>query len=179
MSAFEYVFTFYSVMLGLAAANVATGFADMWRDRRIVSVGVCAPLLALVVLVGVMNLWLRFWTSREVVEVGPWQLINLLGMALPFVFVSRAMFPGAGDEPSLEAHFMRHRRVMLLALAATPAVSLIWYVALAGGLKATWSTTWVVLRMTLPLALLPFNGLTANRIGLGAIAAWLVVGLFR
>ena len=58
MSAFEFVFTFYSVMLGLAAANVATGFADMWRDRRAVEVGVCAPLLAVIVLVGTMNLWL-------------------------------------------------------------------------------------------------------------------------
>lgn len=34
MSGFEYLFTFYGLLLGLAVANVATGFADMWRSRE-------------------------------------------------------------------------------------------------------------------------------------------------
>lgn len=67
MSAFEYLFTFYGLLLGLAAANVATGFADMWRDRREIAVGVCTPLIALIVLLGAMNLWLSFWRAREAV----------------------------------------------------------------------------------------------------------------
>ncbi len=29
MGGFEYLFTFYGLLLGLAVANVATGFADM------------------------------------------------------------------------------------------------------------------------------------------------------
>jgi len=178
LSAFEYVFTFYSVMLGLAAANVATGFADMWRDRRAVEVGVCAPLLAVIVLVGTMNLWLRFWSNWSEVEVGPWQLITLVSLALPFVLISRAMFPGAGGEPSLEAHYFRHRRVMLLALAATPGVSLVWYVA-QGTLAVEWSTVWLAARLLAPLALLAFPGRLINRLGLAAIAVWVIVGLFR
>lgn len=178
MSAFEFVFTFYSVMLGLAAANVATGFADMWRDRRAIEVGVCAPLLAVIVLVGTMNLWLRFWNNWGEVEVGPWQLITLVGLALPLVFISRAMFPGAGAEPSLEDHYFRHRRIMLLALAATPGFSLLWYL-FQGTLVVQWSTIWLTVRLIAPLALLAFNGRLANRLGLAAIGVWVIVGLFR
>lgn len=177
MSAFEYVFTFYSVMLGLAASNVASGFADMWRRRSTVQVGVCAPLLAVIVLVGTMNLWLRFWSNREIVETGPWQLISLVGMAMPFVFVSRAMYPD-GRETSLEEHYFQHRRVMLLALAATPAVSLAWY-ASQHALAPGWTTGWTALRMLLPLALVPVSGRLFNRLGLAVIAVWQLIGLFR
>jgi hypothetical protein len=178
LSAFEYVFTFYGLLLGLAAANVATGFADMWRDRRQVAVGVCTPLIAMIVLLGAMNLWLRFWASREMDAPGAWQMISFAGLALPYVFISRAMFPGAGGATSLEDHYLEHRRVMLLALATPPIVSLVTG-ALTTGLATEWSTIWVGLRVVAPLALLPFGGRTANRLGLAAIVLLLVIGLFR
>lgn len=178
MSAFEFVFTFYSVMLGLAAANVATGFADMWRDRRATEVGICAPLLGLIVLVATMNLWLRFWKSWNGVEVGAWALITLVSFALPLVFVSRAMFPGQGGEASLEEHYFRHRRVMLVALAATPGFSLIWYAA-QGMLTPQWPSIWLAIRCLAPLVLIPFAGRLTNRLGLAALLIWMLVGLFR
>ena len=34
MSGFEFLFSFYSLLLGLAVANVATGFADIWRGLK-------------------------------------------------------------------------------------------------------------------------------------------------
>ena len=34
MSDFEYIVGFYALLLGLAVANVAIGFADMWRERE-------------------------------------------------------------------------------------------------------------------------------------------------
>lgn len=179
MSAFEYVFTFYGLLLGLAAANVATGFADMWRDRRAIAVGLCTPLLAVIVLLGSMNLWLRFWDSRDIAEPGPWQMISFAAFALPYVFLSRAMFPGAGGATSLEDHYLEHRRVMLLALATPPVVSLMSAATLGGGLTPEWTTIWVGLRVLAPLALLPFTARTTNRIGLSAIVVLLVIGLFR
>lgn len=178
MSAFEFVFTFYSVMLGLAAANVGTGFADMWRDRRSTQVGVCAPLLAAIVLVATMNLWLRFWRSWEGVEVGPGALITLVAFTLPLVFLSRAMFPSAGSTTSLEDHFFQHRRVMLAALAATPGFSLIWYAA-QGTLMPDWPNAWLAIRFAAPLVLMALTGRTANRLGLALILVWMLVGLFR
>jgi hypothetical protein len=178
MSDFEYVFTFYSVLLGLAAANVATGFADMWRDRRAVEVGFCTPMLAAIVLIATMNLWLRFWSNWSGVDVGPWQLITLVAFALPMVFLSRAMFPPAGGEMSLEAHFFDHRQVLLLALAATPGSSILWYVV-NGNLTMDWPSIWLMVRFLLPLALIPFSGRNVNRAGLVVICAWVLVGLFR
>lgn len=179
MTPFEHLFAFYGLLLGLAAANVATGFADMWRDRRQVAVGVCAPLIALIVLLGAMNLWLSFWAIRETVALNGWRMISVAGIALPYVFISRAMFPGAGGSTSLEDHYFAHRRVMLLALATPPVVSMLTTLIVNQGLPLNWNTLWLALRIATPLALLPFSGRTANRIGLGAMVLLLVTGLFR
>lgn len=108
MSAFEYVFAFYGLLLGLAVANVVTGFADMWRERNVVAVGVCTPLIAGIVLLGVMNIWLRFWISADTLVLTAWQLIGIVAMSLPYIFISRAVFPVAGGT-SLEDHYLSHR----------------------------------------------------------------------
>ncbi len=179
MSAFEYIFTFYGLLLGLAAANVATGFADKWRDRRQITVGVCTPLIAVIVLLGAMNLWLQFWNTREAAEIGAWHMIRLTGVALPYVFLSRAMFPGAGVATSLEDHYLEHRRLMLLALATSPTVSMIATTILQGGLRADWTTIWLGLRIAAPLLLIPFTGRRTHRVGLAAMVLLLLIGLFR
>jgi hypothetical protein len=179
MTPFEHLFSFYGLLLGLAAANVATGFADMWRDRRQVAVGVCAPLIALIVLLGAMNLWLSFWAIRDTVALNGWRMLGVAGIALPYVFISRAMFPGAGGSASLEDHYFAHRRVLLLALATSPVVSMLTNLIVNQGLMLSWNTLWLTLRIVTPLALLPFSGRTANRLGLGSMVLLLFVGLFR
>ena len=50
MNDFEYLFSFYALLLGLSVANVASGFGDMWRERHAMPIGLCTPLLGLVVL---------------------------------------------------------------------------------------------------------------------------------
>lgn len=179
MSAFEYLFTFYGLLLGLAAANVATGFADMWRDRREVSVGVCTPLIAVIVLLGCMNLWLSFWTPAQFTDLDPWRMISTAGVALPYVFVSRAMFPGGGGATSLEDHYLAHRRIMLIALTIPPVVALTAGALRGGGLPFDWHAVWAGLRIAAPLALLPFSGRLIHRVGLTVIVLLLIVGLFR
>lgn len=179
MSAFEYVFAFYGLLLGLAVANVVTGFADMWRERHMVAVGLCTPLIAVIVLLGVMNIWLRFWPYQDTDVLTPWQLISLVGVAVPYIFVSRAMFPVGGGSIGLEDHYLAHRKTLLIALALPPAVSMIRTATLLGGLSLDWSIFWTVCRLLAPLVLLLFPGRMANRLGLAAITVWMVIGLFR
>lgn len=179
MTPFEHLFSFYGLLLGLAAANVATGFADTWRDRRHIELGICGPLIASIVLLGAMNLWLSFWAVRETVALNGWRMLGVAGIALPYVFISRAMFPGPGGATSLEEQYFAHRRVMLCALAASPIVSMTTTLSVNNGLPLSLSTVWLALRIATPLALLPLQNRSANRIGLSAMAALLLVGLFR
>lgn len=79
MGDFEYLFTFYALLLGLAIANVTTGFGDMWRERKVQPIGVCPPLLGLVVLIGGMNIWIRYWHSQHSIHFNQWWLFSAGG----------------------------------------------------------------------------------------------------
>jgi hypothetical protein len=178
MSAFEYVFAFYGLLLGLAVANVVTGFADMWRERHVVAVGVCTPLIAGTVLLGVMNIWLRFWTAADTLVLSAWQLIGIVALAVPYIFISRAVFP-AGGGIALEDHYLAHRRTILLALAVPPAVAMMRTATQFSGLVPNWDLAWTFCRLLGPLVLMLFPGRSANRLGLALILVWMFVGLFR
>lgn len=181
VDAFEYLFSFYGLLLGIAVANVAIGFADMWRDCGKIGVGYCPPLLGSIVMLGGMNVWLTMWHVRQDVTVGAWQMLAATGVAMPYVFVSRAMFPGAEreSEHSLEEHYLRHRVLILLVMVVPPVVSLVSKVLLDRVWDHGWDLEWIVVRIAIPLILLPLSSRTSQRIGLGVFSLVELVGLFR
>lgn len=175
MSAFEYIFTFYGLLIGLAAANVTTGLADAWRDRRTVSLGYCVPLLTLIVLMLIMRLWVSFWSARPDMVMAPELLIAAACTALPYIFLSRIIFPGPGGATSLEDHFFAHRRTILVAIVLPAFVSILSNLFISH----EWPPPlWLALRPVIPLALLPFDNRVANRVGLTLFAAQVAWALF-
>lgn len=179
MSAFEYVFAFYSLVLGLAAAEVVQGFAEMWRDRRRLQVGVATPLLAACVLLGVMNAWITFWPLNESISVtGTWLLLVAL-TALPYVFVSRLMFPRSGETVSLEDHFFQQRRLLLAGLAAPPLIGRIRGLLDGSDYPGGFAGIYFAVRILLPILLMLVPGRNWNRWGLAIVVLVMIVGLFR
>jgi hypothetical protein len=178
---FDYLFSFYGLLLGIAVANVAIGFADMWRDCEKIEVGTCPPLLASIVLLGGMNVWLTTWQTRHDVDLNGWQMLAAAGISLPYVFVSRAMFPGQEKqaESSLEHHYLKYRVLILLLLTAPPVVSAISKLLLDDVRYYGWREVWIAVRICAPLALLVFPGRSAQRAGLAAFVILELIGLFR
>ena len=179
MSDFEYVVAFYALLLGLAVANVAIGFADMWRERERRRIGWCPPLLAATVLLAAMNTWLTNWVTHQAVRVDAWQMIAALGICLPYVFVSRAMTPPDGVQVPLEDHYLKSRIPILIALAIPPAVAVWSKIRLDHFHYHELEEIWLVLRFSLPVALMFTANRNAHRIGLGALNLLLVAGMFR
>jgi hypothetical protein len=185
MNAFDYLFSFYGLLLGIAVANVAIGFADMWRDCEKIAVGTCPPLVASSVLLGGMNVWLQMWHTRPYVTVDGVQMLTAAAVSLPYVFVSRAIFPGVEDQPerSLEEHYLKHRKLILVLLAVPTIVSVASHVLLDGVRYAGVDAAWVAVRIALPIVLLFFPSRAVQRTGLVALnlvqLAGLLEGLFR
>lgn len=179
MNPFDYLFSFYGLLLGIAVANVAIGFADMWRDCEKITVGTCPPLVASSVLLGGMNIWLQMWNTRPYLTVDGLQMLAAAAVSLPYVFVSRAIFPGIEDQPerSLEQHYLKHRRMILILLAIPPIVSVATHMTLDRvryeGLDAWWAGA----RIAMPLLLLPFTHRNVQRAGLAALNLVQLVGL--
>ena len=178
---FDYLFSFYGLLLGIAVANVAIGFADMWRDCEKISVGTCPPLVASSVLLGGMNVWLQMWYSRPYITVNGIQMLTAAAVSLPYVFVSRAIFPGMENEEerSLEEHYLRHRKLILILLAVPMIVSVATHVLIDRVPYNLWDDSWVTARTVLPLLLLPFPSRNAQRWGLAALNLIQLIGLLE
>ena len=117
MSAFEYFFSFYALLLGLALANAVIGFADVWRSRKEVKLGFCIPLLALVIVTFSASKWHAIWNSHESLPYPQGLLLIMLTELLPYIFISQAMFPKTPEAwPNLDEYYLAHRGTLLGAL---------------------------------------------------------------
>lgn len=181
MGSFDYLFSFYGLLLGIAVANVAIGFADMWRDCERIEVGTCPPLVASSVLLGGMNVWMQMWLARPYATVNGAQMLAAAAISLPYVFVSRAIFPGQEDRPerSLEEHYLKHRKIILILLALPSAISVTTHVVLDHFRYKQWEVWWAGARVALPLLLLFVPQRRAQRTGLVALNLTQLIGLFR
>ena len=62
MTAFEFFFSFYGLLLGLSLAVIATGAATAIQHRRKLRIGWLTPLLAVFVALDVASFWDFAWT---------------------------------------------------------------------------------------------------------------------
>ena len=116
MNGFEFLFSFYSLLLGLAVANVATGLADSWRFRARTALGAPTLLLGLLILLSAAQQWLSFWKARAVLTMGPWEVLVAMGMSLPYIFVSQAMLPREHEQcTDLRVYYARNSRSLMTA----------------------------------------------------------------
>ncbi|HTI31005.1 MAG TPA: hypothetical protein VL405_02655 [Sphingomonas sp.] len=127
MGAFEALFAFYSLLLGLAIAAVATGFGEQWRRRRVQAIGVLVPLLGVYVLLATTDQWLSFYGARNSLAMNPINLLTCLVMALPYIFVAQVMFPISGEQGADgDCHYLTDRRILLGVLVMPLALSLMF-----------------------------------------------------
>jgi hypothetical protein len=166
MSGFEFLFTFYSLLLGLSIANIATDFADMWRERHARMSSVSTIFLGIFVLICVAQQWISFWALREIIVMNPTNLLICIAMSFPYIFVSQAMFPSVNDSwESLEDYYMAHCRVLQSVLLIPIAVSVGFNLYL-GSLAAWPDTTFFIFRIGIPILLMVFRVKWLHRIGL-------------
>jgi hypothetical protein len=178
MNGFEFLFSFYSLLLGLAVANVATGFADIWRGRRETSVGILTLLLGLLILFSAAQQWMSFWHGRDSLTMGPWQILVSIAVALPFVFISRAMLPREQDTwRSLDDYYMAHRRVLLAVLLIPPVASLLCNCALTNFPDRS-EAFYDAMRLGVPLLLILWPRRLVQSVGLAASIINMVARLF-
>jgi hypothetical protein len=181
MSGFDFLFSFQSLLLGLAVARVATGFADMWRGRKDMVVGISPILLGLFILFSVAHQWMTAWEARGVWTIGPWSILVCMGISLPYVFVSQAMLPREQDTwASLEDYYMAHSRVLVGALLLAPVISLSYNFARGNiyGFSHAHIATAFVVRLGIPVLLIGWQQRLVHRLGLAALTVIRIVGLF-
>lgn len=131
MSDFEFIFTLYSLLLGLSMAEILAGLGRAIERRAIsptdasrrLKLGWLTPLLATFVILDLLSFWSFAWFVREELAVNRYTLLGVTAFACAYYVAARLVFPGESNEPDdLDDHFFRVRRVVLGILLALVAV---------------------------------------------------------
>lgn len=118
MSAFEFFFSFYGLLLGLSVAELVGGFARILHEKARVRFGWLTPLLAVFVAVDIATFWNQAWSIFRFAPFNLALLVMGLVVAGVFYIAASVTFPRpGGDAPiDLDDHFWRHRRTVFLCV---------------------------------------------------------------
>jgi hypothetical protein len=119
VSAFEFFFSFYALLLGLSVAVIATGVATAIQHRKRIRIGWLTPLLALFVGLDIASFWDFAWTIFRGVSFSYGLLIVGLAISLIYFVAASLVFPHAiEDDLSLDDHFWANKKLVLLLTTA-------------------------------------------------------------
>lgn len=131
MSGFEFFFTFYGLVMGLAVAELLGGLSRTIHAR--VRMGLLPLLLAVFVVVDAASFWNQAWTIFRHAPFNYAMLILGLVISGALYVAATLVFPREPAEgPSLEEHFWRHRRTALLCLLTANLIVGLVFISVAG-----------------------------------------------
>ena len=148
MSAFEFFFSFYGLLLGLSVAELVGGFARVLHERHRVRFGWLTPLLALFVAIDLVTFWNQAWVFFRGAPFNPVLLLVGLIIAATFYIAASVTFPrvsaeGVETKIDLDDHFWAHRRLVFGCVLA--ANGIVWL--LLGALALAdpeWAAVWSI-----------------------------------
>jgi hypothetical protein len=111
MSNFEFVFSLYSLLFGLALAQVFAGFGDTLQERHKIRVGWLTPLLALFVIMDITSFWAIGWELRDMSR--PAYLYLVCGVLLAGIYylAARLVFPkNLAEWPDFDTYYLSHKQ---------------------------------------------------------------------
>jgi len=127
VSAFEFFFSFYGLLLGLSVAELVGGFARVLHERQRVRFGWLTPLLAVFVAMDVATFWAQAWVIFRGAPFSLSLLFAGLVVAATFYVAASVTFPrvtaeGVSDRIDLDEHFWAHRRLVFTCVLAANAI---------------------------------------------------------
>jgi len=117
MSAFEFIFSFFGLLLGLAQAEGLGGLSRALKASHKVRIGWATTLLGIFVSCDVVSFWMYGWALRDMLPLNwPVMFCGFLVTAIYYVAAS-LIFPDDFEEwGDLNAYFDRHYRKVMGAV---------------------------------------------------------------
>ncbi len=177
MSAFEFLISFYGLLLGLSIAEIAGGFSRTWDRRDVHQIGWLAPLLALILLADLTSFWTNVWSFRDSIDVSYFVAFSAAIITLLYYFAATQVFPRDRSTVSPDAHVMAHRQTVVSAVMLSNVLAIVGSLMLVGFSPGVFANT---LLMNLPLFvfLAAIGWLPGHRSVLAAMLVTLPVTIF-
>jgi hypothetical protein len=163
MSAFEFGFTLFSLILGLSLAAVLNGLASVLKARTRrpheqveIRFGWLTPLVALLVAFDLITFWYAAWVARDQVEISPHLLLASAALTGIYFVTASLVFPDEPEHwPDLDEWFDRHKAQIgggiaaaNLSFAALHILGGAMRVSEIGLLQHAWVLLWLMLAVT-------------------------------
>lgn len=119
MDEFELFFTFYGLILGLAAAEILSSLGGLVRDGSLRSLRLQPALLALLTFLIICATWIDAWTLRASFTLDFRSLWAPIGAATAYYLAAVVVLPKrASDWEDADSYFARRKLFVVLALVA-------------------------------------------------------------
>jgi hypothetical protein len=151
LSDFEFVFSLFGLLLGLALAEVLGGLGNAIQARRKVRIGWLTPLLGLLVAIDLTSFWMTAWRVREIIP--PTHLSLYAGLAVIglYYLIARLVFPSDLDAwPDLDAYYAEHKTWVLGGIIACNLLASAGIAALGFNPFGEWRAWAVTVSFVLP-----------------------------
>jgi hypothetical protein len=182
--AFEYALGLFSVLIGLAVADIAASFHRLARGRAPVVWDPLALLAALYALCMAVGMWFDLWGVRNVSEARQFffYLSMVANLFVLFLIAAVSLPDDPREDGDLRAYYQRNRRYfwMLVALFQAGYIAYgIYFVhsifsRMPLGLRIQVISQWTLL-LLIPLALAQIKSRSVHYLGFGlliAVQAW-------
>jgi hypothetical protein len=117
MSVFEYVFSLYSLLLGLALAHLLSGLAKVVEARGKIRLGLPTGLLVLVMMSSLTIFWEIAWRARDAVPDNSAALFASLIICSLLYFAAILVLPSnVAERRDLDEHFFAEKGKVLTCL---------------------------------------------------------------
>jgi hypothetical protein len=138
MSAFEFYFSFYGLLLGLSVAQIANGIGHAVVVRRESRFGWLTPALAAFVLLDIASFWTIAWYSRDTVKVSQLSVYAGLFVALCYYLSAVLLFPVREKEwGNLDDHYWPNKKWVIAGVGIANAAAFGW--AYGSGALKEWT----------------------------------------
>jgi hypothetical protein len=136
MSQFEFIFSLYSLLLGLSLVELLSGLGrtvKAWLHvdidtKTTYRIGWLTPLLGLFVMLDLLSFWAAAWAVRDLIAVSGGWMIGAMLFAGAYYLTAHLVFPDAlpanGD---LDPHYFHVRRIVMAMLGVLLFVQLGFY----------------------------------------------------
>jgi hypothetical protein len=117
MSAFEFVFSLFGLLLGLSLAEVLGGLSRALQTRRKLRIGWLTPLLGLVVTLDLISFWTLAWIVRDRIPADRAAIMVGVILTGTYYLAATLVFPNEEEEwERLDDHYLRHKGQVLGAV---------------------------------------------------------------
>lgn len=117
MSSFEFFMGLYGLLLGLAVAEILSGFGNILRLRERPRWGTLTPLSGLTVFLMIVTAFIDAWHNLQHVSITLRGLAVPVAIAISYFFAALMLVPRDTQEwPDLDAYFLARRKLVFAPL---------------------------------------------------------------